>query len=426
VSPLGRVAARIAVFNVAVIAAILVLAGGAVYLVARSSLASAQDTALEQSAASLLANPAIAAVYRQGTFTGHEDDDDDRASVVATEALLLDTRGAPLPGQGTSLTLVDPAARASALVGEAAFGWVDTGAGRYRVLTVPVRLHGALVGAAQVALSDEGRHDALETVGRSLALVGLGALAAALAAAALVTARGMRPVREAFARQRAFIAEASHQLKTPVAVVRADAEALARTREHLDPEDAQLLDDLLAESVFLSGLVAGLLAVARLEEPPQVRVREPVDLAALAREVAHAAERLAAAAQVSVDVEAPGAPVRVLGDPVALRLALLALADNAIKYNRPGGWVRLSVAQRDGWAELTVADNGQGIAPADQERVWERFYRAPGAQASGIEGAGLGMAIIRQVAERHGGAATLQSGPGQGTTVTLRLRVAAP
>lgn len=69
-------------------------------------------------------------------------------------------------------------------------------------------------------------------------------------------------------------------------------------------------------------------------------------------------------------------------------------------------------------------DGGQGIAPADQARVWERFYRSPGAQASGVEGAGLGMAIIRQVAERHGGTATLQSAPSQGTTVTLRLRAA--
>lgn len=165
----------------------------------------------------------------------------------------------------------------------------------------------------------------------------------------------------------------------------------------------------------LSRLVEGLLALARADTGQPLE-RAPVALAALVCKVCDAVRASAADRTLTV---ARVEPVQVLGSADHLEQVLRNLLDNAVKYTRPGGQITVALRVEDGKAELTVRDDGVGIAPEDLPHVFERFYRAPSAR--GRSGAGLGLAIAAWIVRAHGGTITVDSVPGQGSTFTVRL-----
>lgn len=194
------------------------------------------------------------------------------------------------------------------------------------------------------------------------------------------------------ARQRQFTADASHELRNPLAAVRARLEvALARPRP-----DRESVSAALADTERLQRIAADLLLLARLDGGPAPR-SEPVDLALLAAE--DAARR--PAPRVPLRLAAP-APVPAYGDPARLERALANLVDNALRYARSGVLVR-AVAEDDGWAVLEVTDDGPGIPEADRDRVFERFVRLDADRGRAGGGTGLGLAIAREIARAHGG-----------------------
>ncbi len=220
-----------------------------------------------------------------------------------------------------------------------------------------------------------------------------------------------------------FTAEASHELRTPVSLMRATAEvtlAQPRTRD----EYRDVLLDLLGQTERLSVLVANLLALARADagvESPDV---SDVDLSAIAvaatREVQPALEQR----ELTLDLELKGAPV-IRGTAESLRRLLLIVLDNAIKYTPPGGILRVLVgtadaaAGRDAFVEIT--DTGPGIDPAERPYVFDRFYRGAAARADG-DGSGLGLSLAQTIVERHGGSIALAAGPGgRGCRVRITL-----
>ncbi|MEU4954938.1 sensor histidine kinase [Streptomyces lavendulae] len=194
------------------------------------------------------------------------------------------------------------------------------------------------------------------------------------------------------ARQRQFTADASHELRNPLAAVRARLEvALARPSP-----DRESVSAALADTGRLQRIAADLLLLARLDGGPAPRP-EPVDLALLAAE--DAARR--PAPRVPLRLAAP-APVPAYGDPARLERALANLVDNALRYARSGVLVRTAAAE-DGWAVLEVADDGPGIPEADRDRVFERFVRLDADRGRAGGGTGLGLAIAREIARAHGG-----------------------
>ena len=209
------------------------------------------------------------------------------------------------------------------------------------------------------------------------------------------------------ARQRAFVSDAAHELRSPLASARTQLEVAAAV--DAGTPAGELATDVLLDVERLGRLVDDLLLLARLDEAPR-RPAEPVDLVALATEVVGRY----AAARVAVSLDPCDSDCVVRADPGAVRRVLTNLVDNAVRHARSA--VRVSV----GPGLLTVTDDGPGIPAADRERVFDRFTRLDAARGRDQGGAGLGLAIVRQLVTAHGGTVTL-SDAGPGLVATVRF-----
>ena len=198
--------------------------------------------------------------------------------------------------------------------------------------------------------------------------------------------------------QKRFIADAAHQMKTPLAGMRMQSELALR---QLDPDEIhRSLEQLATSSESATRLVNQLLALARAENQPHAGLAyEQLDLAVLARETVQDWVQASFAHRIDLGYEQPGYPVPIAGSALMLRELLSNLIDNALRYTPAGGSVTVRVRSDAGQAILEVEDTGPGIAPAERAHVFERFYRILG---SGAPGSGLGLAIVREIAQQHG------------------------
>jgi signal transduction histidine kinase len=235
--------------------------------------------------------------------------------------------------------------------------------------------------------------------------------------AVLLVLRDVTAARRVEAMRRDFVADASHELKTPAASIQAAAETVHRAMKE-DPEAAgRFARGLERDAVRLSRIVSDLLDLSRLEsERPAL---EPVRLDLVAVDEAERIRAQALEARLRLEVES--APVTVRGSPKDLALLIRNLLENAVRYTPEGGRVRLDVAARDGGVVVTVTDTGIGIPRRDLPRVFERFYRVDKARSRNTGGTGLGLSIARHVAERHGGRIRAESELGRGSTFRVTL-----
>ncbi|WP_311196641.1 sensor histidine kinase N-terminal domain-containing protein [Rugamonas fusca] len=207
--------------------------------------------------------------------------------------------------------------------------------------------------------------------------------------------------------QKRFIADAAHQMKTPLAGMRTQSELALRQTDH--EEVHRSLEQLAKSSQAATRLVNQLLALARTENQPQAGVAfAPLDLGELALNVVKDWVPASFAHQIDLGLEPPPEPVLIAGDATMLREMLSNLIDNALRYTPAGGSVTVRVHATAEHAFLEVEDTGPGIAPAERERVFERFYRILG---SNVEGSGLGLAIVREVAQQHGAEVDIYANP---------------
>ncbi|HSN85159.1 MAG TPA: ATP-binding protein [Thermoanaerobaculia bacterium] len=237
---------------------------------------------------------------------------------------------------------------------------------------------------------------------------------------AVVVARDTTELTRTADMRRDFVANVSHELKTPLAAIRGYAETLHDGALEETETARRFLDRILSQCRRLQALLDDLLTLSRLEgvEPPSER--EPVDLADI---VHRAAELLSAAAREKrVKIEMGEQPVSPLpGDADSLERLVLNLLDNAIKYNRPEGTVVLRLFEAASEVILEVTDTGIGIPQDSLPRLFERFYRVDKGRAREEGGTGLGLAIVKHVAQAHGGQVEVESRIGQGTTFRVRL-----
>ncbi|MBA4071551.1 MAG: hypothetical protein C0497_06910 [Gemmatimonas sp.] len=228
-------------------------------------------------------------------------------------------------------------------------------------------------------------------------------------------------LEQSFSGLRRFTADASHELKTPLTVLRADIER-AMSAGPRSTEGLVALEEALQETARMADLVESLLTLARADEGRFDLHREPVALGPLVIDVAETAQILGEEAGLKVGVT-PLEEATVLGDALRLRQLFLNLVTNAVKYTARGGRVDLSLVRRGDMVEFAVRDTGFGIAGADLPYVFDRFWRADRARSRTSErgGVGLGLAISQYIAHAHGGSITVASRLGRGSTFTVSI-----
>ena len=218
--------------------------------------------------------------------------------------------------------------------------------------------------------------------------------------------------------RREFTANVSHELKTPLTAISGMAEIIKDGI--VKPEDINgFASDIYRESQRLIALVEDIIHLSRLDEGGDGLKMEPVDLLELARQTAGRLEPVARRAEVSIEVK--GSPTKVRGVPAVLDEMVFNLCDNAVKYNRAGGSVTVSVEPVEHETVLTVADTGIGIPDQDRDRVFERFYRVDKSHSRQIGGTGLGLSIVKHAAALHDARIDLDSALGKGTTIRIRF-----
>ncbi len=251
-----------------------------------------------------------------------------------------------------------------------------------------------------------------------------------LAASLGVLAVSARRSRALAQRQIDLVAGITHELNTPLAAIRSAAQNLA-DGVVADPAQVKRYGALLdREGARLAGLVAQTLALAGIQSGGRSARPEPVDPAEVAEEALADFGWLLAERGLTVERDLPPGLPPVLADRAALRRAVANLLDNAVKYAAEGGWISLrgrtsGRAGRDQRVEIVVEDRGPGIAPADRPHLFEPFYRGRGVAPGTVPGSGLGLALVRQIAESHGGSVEVTPGPdGLGSAFILRLPAA--
>lgn len=219
-----------------------------------------------------------------------------------------------------------------------------------------------------------------------------------------------------------FVANVSHELKTPVGAISLLAEAITEAAD--DPTAVRRFSTRMdKESRRLAALVQDIIELSRLQASDAIVQGKEVNIDSVVAEAVDRSHLIAE--EKGIDITVGGhLDEPILGDPDLLMTAVRNLIDNAIRYSPENTKVGVGIRQRDGYAQISVTDQGPGISPEEQERVFERFYRVDSARSRQTGGTGLGLSIVKHVLANHGGEVSLWSQPGQGSTFTLRLPLA--
>ena len=232
----------------------------------------------------------------------------------------------------------------------------------------------------------------------------------------------LRPIRESVAAQKRFVADASHDLRTPLAIMKAEFEVALRQPD-LDEDARPVLLSGLEEVDRMSAMVEDLLTLSRIDARQERLAREPLDLVVLARQTVDELGNLAATGGVLLRTDANGeAPAA--GDEGHVRRALRNVVRNAVEHSPSGATVEIAVRRTPRGAEVVVADHGEGMSPDVVAHVFDRFYRGDAARSQERGGSGLGLAIARWALRGMGGDLNVESRVGAGTRMTLTLPAA--
>jgi signal transduction histidine kinase len=247
----------------------------------------------------------------------------------------------------------------------------------------------------------------------ALGIAELAGLAAAVLAGTILARRAMAPLEDALCRQTRFVADASHELRTPLTRLRVRAQLLAR-----ESSDAEVLK-LVADTDDMAAVIDDLLLSAQLRGSG-VESAPAVDLAFVANAVVAAESSRAEQAGVDLALELDGG-YPVSGVEPALRRVVSALVDNAIGHTSAGDRIVVELSRQDRFVRLSVRDTGVGLEPADVSRIFDRFARGQGSRVGGGRRFGLGLALVREVVQSHGGSVIADGAPGVGATFTVLL-----
>ncbi|MBV9880736.1 MAG: hypothetical protein JO180_09595 [Gemmatirosa sp.] len=422
---LERLRVRLTVWYVATLFVVLVALGGGLFAVISRQFALDLDTSLAAATAELIRAAHIR--EQESAASGPVVDAIDELRIPDRTLYLLDVRGGPVKPAHIEGWIRATAVRAAAAGRLEEERELPTG----RQLRLHAERFALRDGTPLVAMAVADNIELEDRFAALIAAFGGAAVAAIVLVAAagwLLVRQSTAPVERGIAHMRRFMADAAHELRTPVSVLRSQAEvALLQPRAPASYVDT--LRRIAAESDRLGRIVEGLLTLARADAGERPIDHRRVYLDDVIVDAAGAAQPLALRRGVALAVadfeEAP-----VDGDEALLRQLVMILLDNGLKYTPVGGTVRVGVQAQDGQCVLRVEDTGVGIAPEQLPHVFERFWRGDlartrgDASAAAPDGAGLGLAIAQWIVGAHDADIDVASEPGRGTTVTVRFPAA--
>ena len=293
---------------------------------------------------------------------------------------------------------------------------------RVMMASHPIVVDTILVGTVYVGKEISAVYRGLQKATYTLTVLAVLALLITTGIGYIMAGKAIVPLREAYEKQRQFAADASHELRTPLSVVLASAEILESDPSIDSPFLKQIIGDVHDEVTKMTKLVSDLLVVARSDNEALKLKRTKVDLAAAVDQTIRLMQPLAEKKRLTLRREGVAALMAKV-DEQKIKQLMLILVDNAVKYTPEGGSVTVRLTEpAAGKILFSVEDTGIGIAPEDQERIFDRFYRVDKARSREMGGNGLGLAIAREIVHLHDGAIKVTSRSGEGTTFTVTLK----
>ena len=418
--PLARLRLQLTAWYAGVLVLVLALLGTGLFLTVRRQMSRHLDVSLRAAAAALEQAARIRESERAGA-RGAVVDAVDELHIPDRVLYLLDGDFDPIKPAVVPDWIRDAALQAA----ETKHGYRDLEAPDRRKLRVYVERFTGTTGTPYVAAVAADRLELEDEYASLIEAFAAAALAAMLLVAgggSLLVRKSTAPVRRSMEQMRRFMADAAHELRTPITLLRTRAE-VAAGQEREPSRDAAAFQAIEREAARLGDITGELLTLARADAGEWPVVRETLYLDDAVAGAVDATRARADQRRVFVEVGA-FEEARISGDPALVRQLLLIVLDNALKFTPAGGRVRLDVSAQNGRAAVVVTDTGLGIPAEQLPHVFERFYRGDRARHE-AEGAGLGLAIARWIAEVHGADIAITSQPGHGTRVAISFPLAA-
>ncbi|GAC1332949.1 MAG: hypothetical protein NVSMB17_12690 [Candidatus Dormibacteria bacterium] len=414
-----RARLRLAVWYVGFLGLILVVLDVGVFLVMGTALEARMDEDLQRKATQ--ASSAIVYVGGASSFDRNEISTDPSWSEVSLYATTASGSVLATSAPFAQSVLPDRRALSTGLSGHSTYSTLVRSGEPFLVYTQPVYAQaaaGARVSAV-VQVARSGR--TIAEASTSLVSLLLGATLVSLVLAFVVglwlADKALEPIRQGLVRQKDFVSDASHELRTPVTVIRAAAENIVRQRQKGSPRVEALAQDILSEAAQLARMVADLGTLAQADLRAGL-VREPLDVRVLMAEVVASARLLAQGRGVAVWYESV-VDGSIRGDGVRLRQLFSILVDNAARFSPPSEPVVIRAETEGRRLRVVVSDRGPGIPEAELPKIFARFYRGPDQRQH--EGSGLGLSIAQWVVQEHEGTISVRSQPGVGTEFAVEL-----
>ena len=412
-SSVRRIRQRLTAWYACTFVAILLVLGGGLFAVVGRQLSHQLDSSLDEATLELARAARSPTLSESGDSALVEDVNDLR--IPQRTLYLLDSAANPI-----TPTIADPWIRDAALTalhrGKALSRHETSDDRTLRLVARRFRAaNGKLLVAGAIADQYELEDRYTDLIG-AFSLAALAAVVLVAIGGSILTRQSMLPVQSTIQNMRRFMADAAHELKTPVAILRANAEvALQRSR---DPDDYRTaLSAVERESKRLGHIIEHMLMLSRADSGARTLARDPFYLDDVVADCVENIKAVATSRGITLKVSAFN-EASVVGDVTLVREMVMIILDNAIKYTRSGGIVDVSVTTEHGHPMVAVADTGIGINAHDLPRVFDRFYRVR-SNGSAPEGAGLGLAIARWIAEQHGAEIEITSQADIGTVVRI-------
>ena len=413
-TPLARLRLKLTAWYAGVFLLVLTLLGVGLFLTVRYQMSRHLDASL-RAAAGALEQAARIRETERATAHGAVVDAVDELHIPDRSLYLLDGDFQPI--KPTQVRDSVRAAAREAVQSKREFRNLDARGGpKLRLYAEPFS---GTTGTTYVAVAVADRMELEDEYASLIEAFGAAALAALLlviGGGSLLVRKSTAPIERSMEQMRRFMADAAHELRAPVTILRTRAEvALGQARD--SSRDAVAFQAIEREATRLGQVVGDLLTLARADAGERPVARVPLFLDDVAAEAVDAVRTLAEQKHVQVEVGA-FEEAKITGDPTLVRQLLLIVLDNAVKFTATGGKVRLDVSADDGRAAVVVADTGVGIPAEHLPHVFERFYRGEPARRE-ADGAGLGLAIARWIVDAHGARIDIASAAGTGTRVTI-------